>query len=107
MHPIPPPASEFHPEAHADAIVREFGGSGTTVVVDMVRVPQTAYRMAQLLAQATGKLHFLGFEWEIVPGERHHRETENYLITTSREIALAHCGSFVWVSPLQDQAVAR
>jgi hypothetical protein len=69
--------------------------------VDGVPVSVDALRKAEEFADATGKRHYVGFEWEWMPSERKHRDSERSVITDSYEVIKASCGWFVHVPPMR------
>lgn len=75
------------------------------VTIDGVTVPAIAYLAAEKLADETRRTQFVGYVWEVIPGDLHgrHRNTDSYLITSSRDAAKASCGAFVWVPPMRKE----
>jgi hypothetical protein len=85
------------------AAAEELGDQMNEITIDGITIPAVAYLSAEKLADETRRTHFVGYVWEVIPGDpyQRHRTTDSYLITSNRDAAKASCGAFVWVPPMR------
>lgn len=73
------------------------------ICIDGVLVSAEAAEKGMAMADLLGKTCFVGYEWELIPGDEwgRHRNTDRVLISSSREEMMEKCGSFVWLPPMR------